>query len=89
MEKSENNQSWIELDVCYEETGTVTVTVDMQATALDEIVALEILKDKLEEEIRYRILRKKSERIFEHLRKIAEELGYAHLSGSHRDELAE
>lgn len=86
MEKSEIIQSSIAY--VYEETGVVTVSVKMEATALDEIVALEILKDKLEEEIRNRILREKSARVFEHVRKIAEELGYAHLSGSHRNELA-
>ena len=73
----------------YAETGVVTVCVNMEATALDEIVALEILKDKLEEEIRNLILREKSARVFEHVRKIAEELGYAHLSASRGDELAE
>lgn len=55
MEQSENNQ--FSMGFSYTETGVVTVYVNMQATALNEIVALEILKDKLEEEIRNLILR--------------------------------
>lgn len=86
MQTSENNIH--SMTFTYEETGVVTVNVSMSATALNEIIALETLKDKLEEEIRNRLLHEKSERIFEHVRKIAEELGYAHLSASRGNELA-
>lgn len=87
MEKSENNIHSFTFN--YEEAGVVTVSVNMSATAVNELIALETLKDTLEEEIRNYLFREKSARIFEHVRKIAEELGYAHLSAPCGDELAE